>query len=101
MSSILIHKDESGNFENYSNLSAKTVNQVSNKAPKVKKKNIIHSGLFLSKLIAKVPYPNFRFFCPFCASLDVFITFDKTCNNFSVDCLDCEKRWIDSRSWKN
>lgn len=101
MSSILIHKEESENLHNYSNLSVKTVKRVSNKNPKVKRNHLKHSVSFLNRLIEKTPYPNFRFFCPYCASLDVFITFDKSSNDFSVDCLDCKKRWIDSRSWKN
>ena len=99
MSSILLHKEESGNLDNYST-SVKTINQVSNISTKAKGKNHSGTGLFLSKLIANIPYPNFRFFCPFCASLDVFITIDNS-DDFSVDCLDCKKRWIDSRSWKN
>lgn len=101
MSSVLIHKKESENFQNNSKLLDKTENYISKKTPKVKRKNISYHESFFNKLIRKAPYPNFRFFCPFCASVDVFITFDKTSDDFSVDCLDCKKRWIDSRSWKN
>lgn len=100
MSSVLIQKEEYENFKNNSKL-VKTENYVTKKTPKVKRKNLTSQESFFNKLITKVPYPNFRFFCPFCASVDVFITFDKPNNDFSVDCLDCKKRWIDSRSWKN
>lgn len=99
MSVIQVTKD-SQNIAGISNLSVKTINKISRKI--LKSKN--HSFNFeevLHNFINRIPYPNFRFFCPYCASLDVFITVKKTSHDFTVDCLDCKQRWLDTRSWKS
>jgi RNase P subunit RPR2 len=100
MSTIQVHKEHSQAINDISNLSVKTVNKISTKIIEIKRKNLLHSEAVLMNLITRAPHPNFRFFCPYCASLDVFITIDKTSNHLTVDCLDCKKRWIDSRAWK-
>jgi hypothetical protein len=100
MLTILVTKKDSQTMNNISKLSVTTINKISSKNQKIKQKHLSHSESVLANLIQSSPYPNFRFFCPYCSSLDVFITIDKTSNHFTVDCLDCEKKWIDSRSWK-
>jgi len=97
MSSIQIHKDHQ-TINSILNRSDKTVKKNSSKIPKIKGKQLFYFEKVLTKLITRTPYPNFRFFCPYCASLDIFITMDKTCKHLTVECLDCKKSWIDSRS---
>lgn len=38
-------------------------------------------------------YPDIRFYCPFCGSLDVYMNTNGTAQILSVCCLDCEKKW--------
>ena len=38
-------------------------------------------------------YPDIRFYCPFCGSLDVYLNTNETAKILSVCCLDCEKKW--------
>ena len=43
----------------------------------------------LRQIISKAPYPDFRYFCTFCGSLDVFIKVDKVLETIQINCLDC------------
>lgn len=38
-------------------------------------------------------YPDIRFYCPFCGSLDVYLNKNEQSVIMSVCCLDCEKKW--------
>jgi len=38
-------------------------------------------------------YPDIRFYCPFCGSLDVYLNTNESTKILSVCCLDCEKKW--------
>jgi len=38
-------------------------------------------------------YPDVRFYCPFCGSLDVYLNTDNSAIILSVCCLACEKKW--------
>ncbi len=100
MSTIQVTKKESQIINDISKLSTTTENKISRKNQKIIQKLPSHSENVLANLVKSSPHPNFRFFCPYCSSLDVFITINKISNHFTVDCLDCEKKWIDSRSWK-
>lgn len=82
-----------------SQTSTETVNETLGKSEKIQRKQLAYNKELI-KLIKKMPYPNFRFFCPYCASLDIFITLDKTKDSHFVDCLECKKRWIDVKRYK-
>ena len=99
MSVIQVTKD-SQNIDRFSNLSVKTIHQIPRKILKSKNRTSNFEKV-LHNFINRTPYPNFRFFCPYCASLDVFITIKKASHDFTVDCLDCKQRWLDTRSWKS
>lgn len=101
MSNIQILKGDSKVIHDIPNFSAETALKVVNQIPKIYGKTQQNFELVLSEVFKKSPYPNFRFFCPYCASLDVFIIFEKTLNHLTIDCLDCKKRWIDMRLLKN
>lgn len=45
------------------------------------------------KLTQPMAYPDFRFYCPFCGSLDVSLTTNESAIVLSVCCLDCERKW--------
>ncbi len=51
----------------------------------------------LSQIISKAPYPDFRYCCPFCGVLDVFIQIDEELQLIRVHCLDCNKVWIEEK----
>jgi len=51
--------------------------------------------VILKQLLENAPYPDFRYFCPLCGSLDVCITSHKKSEKITVDCLDCKKVWIE------
>ncbi len=38
-------------------------------------------------------YPDFRFQCPSCGSLEVFVTWENENTPLKVRCLDCTKNW--------
>ena len=94
MSIIQVFDEDSQRVNDISNLS---VNKLPNNIPKINEEQITNFEEVLIKLTKRTPYPNFRFFCPYCASLDVFITIDKISNELSVDCLDCKKIWIEEK----
>lgn len=48
----------------------------------------------LEKLLRNTPYPDFRYFCPSCGSLDVCIAINRQTRKMVVDCIDCKKEWI-------
>lgn len=51
----------------------------------------------LTKITSKAPYPDFRYCCPFCGVLDVFIQIDEEMQIIRVHCLDCKKVWIEEK----
>lgn len=51
----------------------------------------------LTQIISKAPYPDFRYCCPFCATLDVFIQIDEEIQLIRVHCLECKKIWIEEK----
>ena len=40
-------------------------------------------------------YPDFRFHCPSCGSLEVFITWENENTPLKGKCLDCAKNWFE------
>lgn len=46
--------------------------------------------------ISKLTYPDFRYFCHYCGTLDVFIKVSKSAGTIEIDCLDCKKVWIEN-----
>jgi len=38
-------------------------------------------------------YPDFRFQCPSCGSLEVFVTWENEITPLKGKCLDCSKNW--------
>jgi hypothetical protein len=49
------------------------------------------------KIIKNPPYPDYRFSCPLCGSLDVVITINEKIGALALDCLDCEKIWFEDK----
>jgi len=49
------------------------------------------------KIVKNPPYPDYRFSCPQCGSLDVFITINEKTYALVIDCLDCEKIWFEDK----
>lgn len=48
----------------------------------------------LKQFLENAPYPDFRYFCPSCGSLDVCITINRQSQKIIVDCFDCKKEWF-------
>ena len=40
-------------------------------------------------------YPDFRFQCPSCGSLEVFVTWESSNITLKGKCLDCTKNWFE------
>jgi len=40
-------------------------------------------------------YPDFRFQCPSCGSLEVFVTWENENTPLKCKCLDCTKNWFE------
>ncbi len=40
-------------------------------------------------------YPDFRFQCPSCGSLEVFVTLENENTRLKGKCLDCTKNWFE------
>ena len=40
-------------------------------------------------------YPDFRFQCPSCGSLEVFVTWENENTSLKGNCLDCKKNWFE------
>jgi len=40
-------------------------------------------------------YPDFRFQCLSCGSLDVFVTWENESTTIKGKCLDCKKNWFE------
>jgi len=40
-------------------------------------------------------YPDFRFQCPSCGSLEVFVTWENENTPLKYKCLDCTKNWFE------
>lgn len=99
--SIQIHREYIKTQNSFTKQSVTAIRKIQKKNLKNEVRLLPSSEGVFANLIKRTPYPNFRFFCPFCSSLDVFITIDKIFDHYTVDCLDCKKRWIDSRLCKN
>lgn len=97
MSITQIFHENSQSMNDISYLSTKSEIKLQINIPKIKQGHVSNLEGVLAKLTRGRPYPNFRFFCPYCASLDVFITIDKNTSDLSVDCLDCKKIWVDKK----
>jgi len=58
-----------------------------------------HSPAVLKKnrndVIKSVLYPDFRFSCQFCGSLDVMVRMDIFSNPSVIKCLDCRRNELD------
>ena len=46
--------------------------------------------------ISRHIYPDFRYSCHYCGTLDVFIKVSKSRETIEIDCLDCKKVWLDN-----
>ena len=46
--------------------------------------------------VSKMIYPDFRYSCHYCGTLDVFIKLSKSQGIIEIDCLDCKKVWLDN-----
>jgi hypothetical protein len=46
--------------------------------------------------ISRHIYPDFRYSCHYCGTLDVFIKVSKSTGTIEIDCLECKKIWIDN-----
>lgn len=46
--------------------------------------------------VSKTLYPDFRYSCHYCGTLDVFIKLSKSKGIIEIDCLDCKKVWTDN-----
>lgn len=97
MSNIQIFIEEFQTSNKIPNFSEKSANKNNNQIPKSKNESPVNFDKVLFKLIKRFPYPNFRFFCPYCSSLDVFITIEKSSKHLIIDCLECKKNWVDLR----
>lgn len=86
MSIIQTLNEDSKNINNICNFE---INSKVDKEP-YKIKTLLH------KLTQDSTYPKFQLFCPYCASMDIFVTIEKS-NHLEVDCLDCKKIWIDEK----
>ena len=51
--------------------------------------------IFREKISRRI-YPDFRYSCHCCGTLDVFIKVSKLKRIIEIDCLDCKKVWIDN-----
>jgi len=51
----------------------------------------------LQKIIQNPPYPDYRFSCVYCGSLDVFITVNGETQAIDIDCLECNKKWFEDK----
>ena len=46
--------------------------------------------------ISRHVYPDFRYACHYCGTLDVFIRVSKSRETVEVDCLDCKQVWAEN-----
>ena len=44
-------------------------------------------------------YPDFRFFCPSCGSLEIYFEFNQTHSFPKGHCLDCNIEWHDNENY--
>jgi hypothetical protein len=51
----------------------------------------------LQKIIQNPPYPDYRYSCVYCGSLDVFITVNGDTKTIHISCLDCNKVWFEDK----
>jgi len=48
---------------------------------------------YINPFRSRPKYPDFRFQCPSCGSLDVFVTWQNENTPLKGKCLDCTKNW--------
>jgi len=53
--------------------------------------SLFNGKVILKQLIENTSYPDFRYFCPSCGTLDVCILINKKSKKITVDCLECKK----------
>ncbi len=44
---------------------------------------------------SRLKYPDFRFQCPSCGSLEVYVTWENEDTPLKGKCLDCTKNWFE------
>jgi len=49
----------------------------------------------INTFISRPKYPDFRFQCPSCGSLEVFVARDNENTSLKGRCLDCTKNWFE------
>jgi len=57
--------------------------------------SLFNRKVILKQLIENTSYPDFRYFCPSCGTLDVCIIINEKSKKITVDCLECKKVWIE------
>lgn len=75
----------------------RSIQKLVNRHNKPTRDSSSHMGNILTQIISKAPYPDFRYFCPFCGTLDVFIQIDEEMQMIRVCCLDCKKVWLEEK----
>jgi len=73
--------------------------RIGSKFERSEKKQIARLDLLktLENIVKNTPYPDYRFSCPQCSSLDVFITINEKVEALVVGCLDCDKIWFEDK----
>jgi len=49
----------------------------------------------INAFIPRPKYPDFRFQCPGCGSLEVFVARENENTSLKAKCLDCTKNWFE------
>jgi len=49
----------------------------------------------INPFISRPKYPDFRFQCPGCGSLEVFVARENENTSLKGKCLDCTKNWFE------
>ncbi|MGI0056737.1 MAG: hypothetical protein ACREAK_05110 [Nitrosarchaeum sp.] len=75
----------------------KSIQKLVNRHNKPTRDSSSHMEDILTKIISKAPHPDFRYCCPFCGVLDVFIQIDEEMQIIKVHCLECKKVWIEEK----
>jgi len=56
-------------------------------------KQVVLQKNFIHPFRSRPKYPDFRFQCPSCGSLEVFVTWENENTPLKGKCLDCTKNW--------
>lgn len=49
------------------------------------------------KIIHNRSYPDYRYSCAYCGTLDVFMTVNESTETIVIGCLDCNKIWFEDK----